>query len=98
MSSRSPEETTTLVVKALALARQRGILVTGWGGLTNTTLCNDVYVVDDVAFDWLFPRVAAVVHHGGVGTTHLGLRAGAPTLIIPFLPDQRFWGHRVDDL
>ncbi len=45
--------------------------------------------------DWLFPRVRAVVHHGGAGTTASGLRAGKPTLIIPFGGDQPFWGDQV---
>ncbi|PRY00909.1 glycosyltransferase [Allonocardiopsis opalescens] len=53
------------------------------------------HVVSDVPHNWLFPRVAAVVHHGGAGTTAAGLRAGAPTIICPFISDQPFWGARV---
>jgi len=52
-------------------------------------------MVDAVPHAWLFPRVAAVVHHGGAGTTAAGLRAGIPTIVIPFFADQPFWGHRV---
>jgi sterol 3beta-glucosyltransferase len=52
-------------------------------------------MVDAVPHDWLFPRVAAVVHHGGAGTTAAGLRAGRPTVICPFLADQPFWGRVV---
>ena len=48
--------------------------------------------------DWLFPQVAAVVHHGGAGTTAAGLRAGVPSINIPFFGDQPFWGQRVADL
>jgi UDP:flavonoid glycosyltransferase YjiC (YdhE family) len=44
---------------------------------------------------WLFPRLAAVVHHGGAGTTAAGLRAGVPSIIVPFMGDQPFWGERV---
>jgi sterol 3beta-glucosyltransferase len=51
-----------------------------------------------VPHDWLFPQVAAVVHHGGAGTTAAGLRAGRPTVICPFFGDQPFWGRRVHDL
>ncbi len=47
---------------------------------------------------WLFPRVAAVVHHGGAGTTAAGLRAGRPTVVVPFFADQPFWGDRVHAL
>jgi UDP:flavonoid glycosyltransferase YjiC (YdhE family) len=44
---------------------------------------------------WLFPRMAAVVHHGGAGTTAAGLRAGVPSIVVPFFGDQPFWGQRV---
>jgi UDP:flavonoid glycosyltransferase YjiC (YdhE family) len=51
-----------------------------------------------VPYDWLLPRVAAVIHHGGAGTTAAGLRAGKPTVICPFVADQPFWGKRVAEL
>ncbi len=54
-----------------------------------------VFMLDSVPFSWLFPRMAAVVHHGGAGTTASGLRAGIPTIIVPFFADQPFWGERV---
>ena len=47
---------------------------------------------------WLFPRMAAVVHHGGVGTTAAGLRAGVPSIAIPYFGDQPFWGRRIAEL
>jgi len=53
---------------------------------------DDVLVIDAVPHDWLFPRMAAVVHHGGAGTTGAGLQAGIPTIIVPFVFDQAFWG------
>jgi sterol 3beta-glucosyltransferase len=40
-------------------------------------------------------KLAAIVHHGGVGTTHTGLRAGIPTVVVPFFTDQPFWARRV---
>jgi UDP:flavonoid glycosyltransferase YjiC (YdhE family) len=61
-------------------------------------LPDSVFVVDSVPHAWLFPRVAAVVHHGGAGTTAAGLRAGVPTVIIPFFGDQPFWGARIAEL
>ena len=45
----------------------------------------DIYLVDDVPYHWLFPRVAAVVHHGGAGTTAAALRAGIPSIFVPFV-------------
>jgi sterol 3beta-glucosyltransferase len=54
-----------------------------------------VYLLEEAPHDWLFPRVAVVIHHGGAGTTAAGLHAGAPTVICPFFGDQPFWGRRV---
>jgi sterol 3beta-glucosyltransferase len=52
-------------------------------------------LIDAAPHDWLFPQMAAVVHHGGAGTTAAGLRAGIPSIICPFFGDQPFWGRRV---
>jgi sterol 3beta-glucosyltransferase len=57
-----------------------------------------VHLLDAVPHGWLFPRCAAVVHHGGAGTTAAGLRAGRPTVVCPFFGDQPFWGRRVHAL
>ncbi len=86
---------TDIVLNALRLAGQRGVLATGWGGLTADNTPDDVYVVEAVPHDWLLPQVAAVVHHGGAGTTGASLRAGKPTVICPHLGDQPFWGRRI---
>src|SRR5690606_32543398 len=76
----------------------RGVLATGWGGLASTQVPDNVFVLDAAPHDWLFPRMAAVVHHGGAGTTGAGLRAGVPSVICPFFGDQPFWGRRVASL
>lgn len=65
----------------------------GEGSLPETILC-----IDAVPHDWLFPRVSAVVHHGGSGTTATGLRYGKPTVVVPFFADQPFWGGQVHRL
>ncbi len=98
MSSRNAERMTGVVVEALKRAGQRGILLPGWGGLSRSDLPGDVLVIEPIPFSWLFPRMAAVVHHGGAGTTAAGLRAGVPSLVVPFIADQYFWGRRVADL
>jgi sterol 3beta-glucosyltransferase len=54
--------------------------------------------LDAAPYDWLFPKMAAVVHHGGAGSTAEGLRAGKPTVICPFFGDQPYWGRRVQEL
>jgi sterol 3beta-glucosyltransferase len=98
MGSRNPEQTADLVLEAIAMTGQRAILQSGWGGLSTTDLPDTVIIVDSISHSWLFPRVAAVVHHGGAGTTAAGLRAGVPTIIVPFFGDQPFWGRQVAEL
>ncbi|KAF9090862.1 Sterol 3-beta-glucosyltransferase [Mortierella sp. GBA35] len=58
---------------------------------------SNVYMLKSVPHDWLFPRLAGVVHHGGAGTTAAGLRAGIPTIIKPYFGDQYFWAQRVEE-
>jgi UDP:flavonoid glycosyltransferase YjiC (YdhE family) len=98
MSSRKPEETGRLVLEAVRRANQRAVVLSGWGGLKATDLPKTVMEVEEIPFAWLFPRMAAVVHHGGAGTTSLGLMAGVPSVIIPFFGDQHYWAQRVFDL
>jgi sterol 3beta-glucosyltransferase len=98
MGSRNPIETADLVLAALERTGKRGILVSGWGGLSQAHLPDTVHMVESVPHSWLFPRVAAVVHHGGAGTTAAGLRAGVRSIVIPFFGDQLFWGQRVEKL
>jgi len=95
MSNRNPEETTQLVLKALALSGQRGVLASGWGGMSQADLPETVHMIASIPHSWLFPQLGAVVHHGGAGTTAAGLRAGVPSIITPFFGDQPFWGQRV---
>jgi sterol 3beta-glucosyltransferase len=98
MGSRNPLETADLVLAALDRTGQRGILVSGWGGLSQEHLPDTVHMVESVPHSWLFPHVTAVVHHGGAGTTAAGLRAGVPSIVVPFFGDQLFWGQRVETL
>ncbi|KVH99582.1 Glycosyl transferase, family 28 [Cynara cardunculus var. scolymus] len=89
-------KTTTIILEALRKTGQRGIIDRGWGDLgTFPEIPEDVFLLVDCPHDWLFPQCAAVVHHGGAGTTATGLRAGCPTTIVPFFGDQYFWGDRI---
>ncbi|XP_076930962.1 sterol 3-beta-glucosyltransferase UGT80A2-like isoform X2 [Bidens hawaiensis] len=91
-----PEKMTEIIVKALEMTGQRGIINKGWGGLGNLKEPKDfVYSLDNIPHDWLFLQCASVVHHGGAGTTAAGLKAACPTTIVPFFGDQPFWGERV---
>lgn len=90
---------TGLVVEALALSGQRGLLASGWSDLGKDKVLPDtVYATDTVPHDWLFPRIAVAVHHGGVGTTAAAFRAGIPSVVIPFVVDEPFWAWRVSEL
>lgn len=98
MTPRHPEWLTQVALEALNRTGQRGILLSGWAGIGNVEVPDSVFLCDFVPHDWLFPRMAAVVHHGGASTTAAGLRAGVPSLIVYFFADQPFWGQRVADL
>ncbi len=95
MASTKPQEVTDLVIAAIRSAGVRAVLLSGWGGLASLPESDDVFCADALPHDWLFPRVAAAVHHGGAGTTGAALSAGIPALVIPFAADQPFWGQRV---
>lgn len=98
MPLRRPQETIALLLDALRHSGQRAILHSGWAGLSARDLPPTVFATAYAPYHWLFPRVAAVVHHGGSGTTAAGLRAGVPALVVPFLFDQFFWGRRLHRL
>ncbi|MCO5192546.1 MAG: glycosyltransferase [Anaerolineae bacterium] len=98
MSSRKPEETSKLIVEAVLQSKQRAILLSGWSGIQKSTLPESIFMIDSIPHAWLFPQVAAVIHHGGAGTTAAGLRVGVPSILIPFFADQPFWGQRVAQL
>ena len=93
-----PEKLANVVIAALVQAGQRGVIATGWGGLAPPNLPGDIFQLEAAPHAWLFPRMAAVVHHAGAGTTAAALRAGKPSIICPFLGDQPFWGTRVHSL
>lgn len=92
-------QTTELVMQALKYSEQRGILAIGWNGMTNAgPVPEEVFILESAPHAWLFPQMAAVVHHGGAGTTAAGLRAGVPGVIVPSTNDQFAWGRRVYEL
>ncbi len=95
MHAENPTRNTRLALRALELTGHRGLILTGWGGMTAQPASPRVMFVDSVPHGWLFPRVGAVVHHGGAGTTGAGLRAGVPQVIVPFGGDQFAWAELI---
>ncbi|NNH69995.1 glycosyltransferase family 1 protein [Nocardia uniformis] len=87
-------ELSTTVRTALRRAGIRGIVQAGWTVLDVAD--ENVMNVGEIPYDWLFPRVAAAVHHSGAGTCAAALRAGVPTIAVPQSPEQRFWAHRFE--
>jgi UDP:flavonoid glycosyltransferase YjiC (YdhE family) len=83
-----------IVVESLKKTNNRGIILSGWGGVKNRSSNNLLYL-ESASHDWLLPRCKMIIHHGGAGTTSAGLRAGIPNIVVPFMADQPFWGNRV---
>lgn len=95
---RDPDAFARLAFDAVEAAGVRAILAGGWSSFGRINPPKDVLILDEIPHDWIFPKVAAVVHHGGAGVTAATLRAGAPSIAIPHFADQFFWGERVHAL
>ncbi|CAE6528266.1 unnamed protein product [Rhizoctonia solani] len=97
----NPKAMTRSIVKAVLKSDVRAILSKGWSARMSketgpeVELPPEIFSVDKIPHDWLFPKVDAALHHGGAGTTGASLRAGIPTLIKPWFGDQFFWATRV---
>lgn len=98
MPVRDPQAVTEVVLEALKRTGQRGILHSGWGGLGHRILPDSVFKIDYAPYNWLFPRMAMTIHHGGSGTTAFSLRSGKPSCVVPFVFDQFYWGERIAKL
>lgn len=89
---------TQILKQAVAAWGGRAVVARGWGGIDPDDLPDSIYAIARAPHDKLFEHVAAVVHHGGAGTTAAGLHAGRPTFIVPQTLDQPYWGRRVREL
>ena len=76
----------------------RAIINAGWSNTKDIQSKNSVFVIEHADLEWLFPQCSCIVHHGGVGTTHLSLEAGIPTLICSIFADNPLWGERITKL
>lgn len=78
-----------------SVAGRRALFHPGWSGTRGLRLPDNFCVIEETPHDWLFPRTALVIHHGGSGTTHSAVRAGVPSIVLPFAGDQPFWAERL---
>jgi len=90
-----PNELTNMIFRAVKRAGVRALVSKGWGGLGAADVPEGVFLLGNVPHDWLFNYVSAVVHHGGAGTTAIGIAMGKPTVVVPFFGDQPFWGAMI---
>jgi UDP:flavonoid glycosyltransferase YjiC (YdhE family) len=98
MAGEEAQKIGEIALAALAKTNQRGIFLSGWGGMEKSDLPDTVFQIDNIPHSWLFPQMACIVHHGGAGTTAANFRAGVPSVIIPFFGDQPFWAYQAAKL
>ncbi len=98
MGSRKAEQLTSLMVNELRRLGIRAVIATGWGGLSSMTSDADILFIESAPHYLLFPRVKAVICHGGAGTVSAALHAGKPLWICPFFGDQLVWASQVEKL
>jgi sterol 3beta-glucosyltransferase len=95
MSGRLAGRALEVALEALTFSGERAVVVGGDLDRVPSRLLDLVFPVVEVPHDWLFPRLSVVVHHGDASTTADALRAGVPSVILPFFADQPFWASRV---
>jgi vancomycin aglycone glucosyltransferase len=84
-----------LLAEAARMAGRRLVVASGWGGPKGAVRHGECLFVEDVPHPLLFPRVAAVVHHGGSGTVATAARAGVPQIVLPYMSDQFMWRSQI---
>jgi vancomycin aglycone glucosyltransferase len=97
-STRAPEDAGPVMLHAARALGRRAIVSKGWFDDSLVENERDCISIGEVNVHALFPRVAAVVHHGGAGTTTAAALAGVPQVVIPNHYDQHYWAQRVHTL
>ncbi|HUI89818.1 MAG TPA: glycosyltransferase [Anaerolineales bacterium] len=97
-SMRASDQTSRVFIQAARALGLRSIISQGWANLELIDDAKDCIAIGDVNHEKLFPHAAAIVHHGGAGTTSTAARAGKAQVIIPHNYDQFYWAHRVQQL
>ena len=97
-SVRAPQDAARVAIEAIRAQGCRAVVARGWADLAPIDDRGDCFVVGEVNQQALFARMAAVIHHGGAGTTTTATRAGAPQVVVPQIADQPYWAGRVAEL
>ena len=92
--TKDPAASWRTLTDAVRRVGARAVIAAGWGGIAPEGTHEDVLAIDQAPHERLFPHCAAVVHHGGAGTTGVALTSGRPQVICPFWGDQPFWAQR----
>jgi UDP:flavonoid glycosyltransferase YjiC (YdhE family) len=100
MMNPEPELKTNIILDILERNNIPAIINTADGGLMKPETFNSelVYFVSHIPYEWIFPKMYAVIHHGGAGTTHLAIKYGCATMIIPHFVDQFVWNDMICEL
>lgn len=100
MTNENPEEKTSIILNIVQSYGIPTIINTSSGGLVKPNDYNSdlVHFVTNIPYDWIFSKIHAVIHHGGSGTTHIALKYGCSSLIIPHIIDQFMWRNVIYDL
>jgi UDP:flavonoid glycosyltransferase YjiC (YdhE family) len=100
MLNPAPEEKANTIIKILEQNKIPAIINTAAGGLVEPERYDTdlIYFISQIPYDWIFPKMYGIIHHGGSGTTHLALKYGCVTMIIPHIIDQFVWDTIISDL
>lgn len=99
MSNPYPRRKTEAFIEAFKKLKIPAIINTAGGGLMEIKDTPDsIFFTQSIPYDWVLPKATAVIHHGGAGTTHLGVKYACPSLIFPHIIDQYFWNNTLVDL
>ena len=100
MINAEPEEKTKIIIEILERHKIPAIINTASGGLIKPGRFDAelIHFVSQIPYDWIFPKVYGVIHHGGSGTTHMALKYGCATMIVPHIIDQFVWNNIIDNM
>ncbi len=98
MGGSDSKETTKTLIDTINMTKQRAIIQAGWGLLGTQKTDKNIFCTEYVPHRWLFPKARCVVHHGGAGTTASVCLAKVPSVVVPHIADQFYWGKRLYEL